>query len=192
MVVLYSSKTNTWKIADFGLTSQATTTQPITTSYGRGKPGYRAPELVLDPKQTYNKKVDIWSLGCILFELCTGRMPFASDGAVLLFAQQRAELVITLPDVAEPERAYLVALISRTLHPSPKRRPSSLLVQRAIQGIRHYQNTITSDSLSQHTSASSSSEIDHLQSGYRDMGLTPPVGSNVDNILGGTDNSGCG
>lgn len=34
---------------------------------------------------TYNKKVDIWSLGCILHELCTSEKAFPSDFATLEF-----------------------------------------------------------------------------------------------------------
>ena len=30
---------------------------------------YRAPELILLPKETYNEAVDMWSVGCILAEM---------------------------------------------------------------------------------------------------------------------------
>lgn len=35
---------------------------------------YRAPEVILG--LSYDKKIDIWSLGCILAELCTGNVSF--------------------------------------------------------------------------------------------------------------------
>ena len=36
-----------------------------------------APELILE--DSYNYKVDIWSLGCILYELCTLKICFENN-----------------------------------------------------------------------------------------------------------------
>src|SRR5277367_2905440 len=65
-----------WKIADFGLTSEATS-RAHTTRYARGTPCYRAPELLREG--LYTNKVDIFAMGCILFELVGGRKPFRGD-----------------------------------------------------------------------------------------------------------------
>ena len=35
---------------------------------------YRAPEVVLECK--YDGKIDVWSVGCILFEIVTGQLLF--------------------------------------------------------------------------------------------------------------------
>jgi serine/threonine protein kinase len=37
---------------------------------------YRAPELILEKKRLYDEKIDIWSLGCVFWELITGRPLF--------------------------------------------------------------------------------------------------------------------
>lgn len=83
--VLFSLKDNAWKIADFGLLSEGTSRHCKTTHYARGTSGYRAPELVREDA-SYNNKVDIWALGCILYELATRRRAFANDYTVLDFA----------------------------------------------------------------------------------------------------------
>ncbi|KAK1309056.1 Serine/threonine-protein kinase AFC2 [Acorus calamus] len=46
---------------------------------------YRAPEVILG--LAYDKKIDIWSLGCILAELCTGNVLFQNDSPATLLAR---------------------------------------------------------------------------------------------------------
>ncbi|KAG6495663.1 hypothetical protein ZIOFF_043489 [Zingiber officinale] len=46
---------------------------------------YRAPEVILG--LSYDKKIDIWSLGCILAELCTGNVLFQNDSSATLLAR---------------------------------------------------------------------------------------------------------
>lgn len=77
-LVLYSSYNKLWKIADFGLTTEGTSKLAITTVYSKGTEGYRAPELLSeDPK--FSNKVDIWAMGCILYELVVRKKAFAGD-----------------------------------------------------------------------------------------------------------------
>ena len=50
----------------------ATRTQVIGTPY------YLSPEICED--RPYNRKSDIWSLGCLLYELCTLKHAFTGRG----------------------------------------------------------------------------------------------------------------
>ena len=68
-LVLYSSKSNVWKIADFGITTEGTSGRALTTVASRGTASYRAPELLDASKSTYTRQVDIWALGCIFYDL---------------------------------------------------------------------------------------------------------------------------
>ena len=73
-------------MADFGLTSEGVGT--LETSKSRGTEGYRAPELLLShlgKQAVYSNKVDIWSIGCILFELAVCQKAFFNDLATLQY-----------------------------------------------------------------------------------------------------------
>ena len=49
--------------------------------------GYRAPEVILGCP--YDEKIDIWSVGCIVAELFTGRMMFENESVPALLAKQQ-------------------------------------------------------------------------------------------------------
>jgi serine/threonine protein kinase len=100
LLVLYSSKSSVWKLADFGLSTEGSS-HNLSTKYSNGTPGYRAPELMDsdgDPARVYNYKVDIWAMGCILYELATGIRPFKSDWEVLNHRFSRKNINVVLDD----------------------------------------------------------------------------------------------
>jgi serine/threonine protein kinase len=77
IIVLYSDASKTWKIADFGIASKVSISKPLgSTTRVRGTPGFCAPELL--SQNNYGVQVDIWALGCILYQLCT-KEPLLSD-----------------------------------------------------------------------------------------------------------------
>ena len=65
---IFMDNNNNIKIGDFGVSKILTTTQNYTKSKA-GKFKYLAPEIIKDEK--YNNKVDIYSLGCVIYELFT-------------------------------------------------------------------------------------------------------------------------
>ena len=93
VLVLYSSKTSAWKLADFGFVSEGSSKNIAMSNLARGSPCYRAPELVQYPS-SFTLRVDIWALGCIYHELVTSRKAFLRDLDVEDFANGRRELDI--------------------------------------------------------------------------------------------------
>lgn len=95
-LVLYCRRDNQWKLTDFGVSTQATSKNAITTIYSRGTASYRAPEL-LGEEPSYTNKVDLFALGCVLHELATGKVAFSEDWAIRQYDQQNENMVISIP-----------------------------------------------------------------------------------------------
>lgn len=68
---LFLTKSGKLKIGDLGVAKEVKESHTHTVV---GTPYYLSPELW--EEKPYNNKSDIWSLGCILYELCTLKHPF--------------------------------------------------------------------------------------------------------------------
>lgn len=112
-------------MTDFGLTSEVEAGIPKYSSEARGSDGYRAPELL--ENRVFNKEVDVWSLGCILFELATGRQAFDSD---FLVSKHCYDTKSVLSFDGINNQACISTLVLKMLEADPSRRPQiSVLLQ---------------------------------------------------------------
>jgi len=81
------------KISDFGISKRAEdihNNQSFTAM--QGTVFWMAPEMILNNKQGYNAKIDIWSLGCVVLEMWAGRRPWDEEtmySALLKLANSR-------------------------------------------------------------------------------------------------------
>lgn len=66
------SKSGAVKLADFNVSKVVKNDGLLKTQ--TGTPYYASPEVWQD--KPYNYKSDIWSLGCVMYEMATGRVPF--------------------------------------------------------------------------------------------------------------------
>ncbi len=109
------------KLVDFGLARATSFAGVDRASFTLvGTPDYMAPEaidpLAVDPRS------DLYSLGCMLFEMATGRPPF--DGATP-FAVVEAHRSAPIPDLPAGRSPRFAGLVRSLLAKSPADRPPS-------------------------------------------------------------------
>ncbi|XP_076645392.1 STKc_STK36 domain-containing protein fused [Halictus rubicundus] len=102
-------------LCDFGFARSMQTGTRVLTSI-KGTPLYMAPELI--EEQPYDHNVDLWSLGCIVFEIVTGFPPFNTNSILHLIRLIR-DVQIKWPDfISDTCKNFL----QRLLQKDPSRR----------------------------------------------------------------------
>jgi serine/threonine-protein kinase len=113
------------KVLDFGLAkavaSEATDQKSTITEPGRviGTPAYMCPEQARG--QQTDKRCDIWSFGCVLYEMLTGKVPFKGE----TISDTLANVLQTEPDwhvLPQSTPANIQVLLRRCLEKDPRRR----------------------------------------------------------------------
>jgi serine/threonine protein kinase len=94
----------------------------MSTEYSRGTNSYRAPELTAEVS-TFSNKVDIWSGGCILYELAVRRKAFVDDWTVRQYAEKQ-KLLVPLEYFVKHIQILLTNMIHEMLQVNPRARPS--------------------------------------------------------------------
>ena len=119
------------KVADLGLAQKYVTAKAIKELVGTL--GYIAPELTVDAgvRVAANPKSDLYSLGCIAYELLTGQPPFESksdDGLIMLHATAK---VIRPSFIRGDLPPALDAVLLKALSKDPANR------QQSVEQLRH-------------------------------------------------------
>lgn len=113
------------QLGDFGIAKILDTTQDIATT-AIGTPYYMAPEVF--KSKPYNYKSDIWSLGCILYEMCNLRRAFdaqninalaikimkgAYPSIIATFSKQLRDLINSMLKVNPNKRPTIVDILNK-------------------------------------------------------------------------------
>lgn len=114
---LLVSENNVIKLADLNVSKQSQNGLLYTQT---GTPFYAAPEIWQEVP--YDSKIDVWGLGCCIYELCALKPPFQSNDMAALYKSIMKGQYAPLSNYYS---ADLRNLITSMLHVKPKHRPSS-------------------------------------------------------------------
>ncbi|KAI0143831.1 kinase-like protein [Xylariaceae sp. FL1272] len=128
---VFLGQSNSVKLGDFGL-SKMIQSHDFASTYV-GTPFYMSPEICA--AERYTLKSDIWSLGCVIYELCSREPPFNAKSHYQLVQKIKEGKVTTLPRCYSTE---LMMVIRDCLKVNPDHRPdtASLLDLPAVRIMR--------------------------------------------------------
>ncbi len=141
-IMLLSSGRDLVKVLDFGLAKSVAPDQAQTTMTNAGAllgtPAFMPPELALG--QPCDGRADQYSLGCVLYLLGSGKLPFTADSAHELIALHGTEPAPPMPVVP----AALGAVIDRMLEKDPAKRFATAAETRdALEAALDYRSGVT-------------------------------------------------
>ena len=143
-------------VADFGvakaLTAAVTDSTGLTTSgLAVGTPAYMSPEQAAGDA-TVDARADIYALGCVAYELLSGKPPFTNPSAARLLVAHVSQAPVPLEQIA-PVRLGMAAVIMRCLEKDPDARwPTADALADAFEEQRYTTETLPlpSESFTRH------------------------------------------
>jgi serine/threonine protein kinase len=123
----YQKDLNTVKLADFSFARKVQNRNDCRTLCGT--PGYLSPEM-LERFPAYDVKCDVWSVGCLLFLLLGGFLPFDDEDDDVVFDLTRKGQFEFRPEFWNSVSQSAKDLVTKMLTVNPKKRISA---SRALQ-----------------------------------------------------------
>ena len=143
-------------VADFGvakaLTAAVATSTGLTTAgLAVGTPAYMSPEQAAGDA-TVDARADIYALGCVAYELLSGKPPFTNPSAARMLVAHVSQVPVPLEQIA-PVRLGMAAVIMRCLEKDPDARwPTADALADAFEEQRYTTETLPlpSESFTRH------------------------------------------
>ncbi|MBQ7007446.1 MAG: PASTA domain-containing protein, partial [Oscillospiraceae bacterium] len=123
------------KIMDFGIARLSTANQRTVTDKAIGSVHYISPEQVRG--QSTDNRSDIYSIGIMMYEMLTGKLPFQSETAVSVALQQLSEEAPPISTYADGVPKGMEQIIMKAIAKEPEDRYQSAAEMRAdLQGLK--------------------------------------------------------
>lgn len=119
------------KLGDFGIARDTHAADITHQGLTVGTHAYMSPEQIT-AAETISGKADLYSLGCLLFELLTGQKPFSGANFAVLFEQHLHQPPPRAGELLSDCPAKLSDEIARLMAKQPEARPFNA---RAVQGV---------------------------------------------------------
>lgn len=123
--ILLEAQGDRVKLTDFGLARVVDDVKLTQSGFVSGTPLYMAPEQALGGDADYRS--DLFSLGAVLYEMCSGRPPFTGNSAVAILRQIADERHRPLRELNPEIPGWLADTVDRLLAKKPEDRiPSAV------------------------------------------------------------------
>ena len=172
-------------VADFGIAravSEAGGEKLTQTGMAMGTPYYMSPEQSLGSDRV-DARSDVYSLGCVLYELLIGDPPFTGPNAMAIMARHSMEKVPSLKVVRSSVPDEVEDIVMHALEKTPADRPQTM--QEMVDALSEAEADVTMQRTAARRAATASRRVPTLSTAAAPVAVVPNPRKRVLLISGG-------